>query len=113
MKRGQRALHYHLFAAAPLVYLAEFGEENGLHLYAEQNHALKKLADLSTLGMVDNSFFVKATGVAQDTPNGPPTAEQISWARIYVARFPDPMISKLIAQAPSLSYMYLGGLPPG
>jgi poly(beta-D-mannuronate) lyase len=113
MKRGQRALHYHLFAAAPLVYLAEFGEDNGLHLYAEHNHALKKLADLSTLGMVDNSFFVKATGVAQDTPNGPPTAEQISWARIYVARFPDPMISKLIAQAPSLSYMYLGGLPPG
>jgi poly(beta-D-mannuronate) lyase len=113
MKRGQRALHYHLFAAAPLVYLGEFGEDNGLHLYAEDNDALKRLAELSTLGMVDNSFFVKATGVAQDTPNGPPTAEQISWAKIYVARFPDPMISKLIAQAPSLSYMYLGGLPPG
>src|ERR1700733_8158147 len=113
MKRGQRALHYHLFAAAPLVYLAEFGEDNGLHLYAEHNQALKKLAELSTLGLVDNSFFVKATGVAQDTPNGPPTAEQISWAKVYVARFPNPMISKLIAQAPSLSYMYLGGLPPG
>jgi poly(beta-D-mannuronate) lyase len=113
MKRGQRALHYHLFAAAPLVYLAEFGEDNGLHLYAEDNDGLKRLAELSTLGMVDNSVFVKATGVAQDTPNGPPTAEQISWAKIYVARFPDPMISKLIAQAPSLSYMYLGGLPPG
>jgi poly(beta-D-mannuronate) lyase len=113
MKRGQRALHYHLFAAAPLVYLAEFGQDNGLNLFAEHNYALKKLASLSTHGLVDNSFFVKAAGIAQDAPDGPPTAEEISWAKIYVARFPDPVISKLIAQAPSLSYMYLGGLPPG
>ena len=113
MKRGRRALHYHLFAAAPLVYLAEFGTDNGLNLYAERDYALKRLAELSTQGMVDNQFFVKAAGIAQDTPDGPPTAEQISWAKIYVARFPDPVISKLLSQAPSLSYMYLGGLPPG
>jgi poly(beta-D-mannuronate) lyase len=113
MKRGQRALHYHLYALAPLVYLAEFGECNGLHLYAERNYALKKLAELSTRGLVDNSFFVKAAGIAQDTPNGPLAAEQISWARIYVARFPDQVISRLLSQASSLSYMYLGGLPPG
>ncbi len=113
MRRGQRALHYHLFAVSPLVYLAEFGEDNGLNLYAEHNYAIKKLAVLSTQGLVDNSFFVKAAGIAQDAPKGPPTAEEISWAKIYVARFPDPAISKLLAQAPSLSYMYLGGLPPG
>jgi len=113
MGRGQRALHYHLYAAAPLVYLAEFGEDNGLDLYAEHNYALKKLAVLSTQGLVDNSFFAKGAGIAQDTPKGPPTAEEISWARPYVARFPDPAISGLLAKAPSLSYMYLGGLPPG
>ena len=113
MRRGQRALHYHLYAVAPLVYLAEFGEDNGLNLYAEHNHALKKLAVLSTQGLVDNSFFEKAAGIVQDTPKGPPTAEEISWANIYVSRFPDPAISQLLAKAPSLSYMYLGGLPPG
>jgi poly(beta-D-mannuronate) lyase len=113
MKRGQRALHYHLFAVSPLVCLAEFGEDNGLNLYAEHHYAIKKLAVLSTQGLIDNSFFAKAAGIAQDAPNGPPTAEEISWAKIYVARFPDPVISKLLAQAPSLSYMYLGGLPPG
>jgi poly(beta-D-mannuronate) lyase len=113
MKRGQRALHYHLFAAAPLVYLAEFGEDNGLDLYAEHRYALKKLATLSTRGLVDNSFFVKSAGVAQDTPKGPPTAEEISWAKIYVSRFPDAETSTLLTAAPSLSYMYLGGLPPG
>jgi poly(beta-D-mannuronate) lyase len=113
MKRGQRALHYHLYALAPLVYLAEFGEDNGLDLYSERNYALKKLATLSTEGLMDNSFFEKATGIAQDTPNGLPTAEQISWAKLYVSRFPGPLISTLLAKAPSLSYMYLGGLPPG
>jgi len=113
MRRGQRALHYHLYAVAPLVYLAEFGEDNGLNLYAEHNHALKKLAVLSTQGLVDNSFFEKAAGIVQDTPKGPPTAEEISWANIYVSRFPDPAISQLLAKAPSLSYMYLGGLPSG
>jgi poly(beta-D-mannuronate) lyase len=93
--------------------LAEFGEDNGLNLYVEHNDALKRLVELSTRGMVDNTFFVKSSGIAQDTPNKPPTAEEISWAKPYTARFPNPLISQLLAQAPSLSYMYLGGLPPG
>jgi poly(beta-D-mannuronate) lyase len=112
MRRGQRALHYHLYALSPLVFLAALGEANGLHLYAERDYAIRKLATLCAQGLDDNSFFVKATGIQQDTPNGPPAAEQISWAKIYVARFPDPELSKLLAQAKSLSYMYLGGLPP-
>lgn len=113
MRRGRRALHYHLYALAPLVYLAEFGEDNGLDLYAERDYAIKRLAKLSTDGLINNSYFVKATGIPQDLPpNGPLAAEQISWAKPYVARFPSPEISKLLAQAPSLSYMYLGGLPP-
>jgi poly(beta-D-mannuronate) lyase len=89
MKRGRRALHYHLFALAPLVYLAELGEENGQNLYAERSYALQKLATLSAQGMTNNHFFEQATGVSQDTPNGPPTAEQINWASIYVSRFPN------------------------
>lgn len=113
MRRGQRALHYHLFALAPLAYLAEFGEVNGLHLYAEKDYAIKKLATLSANGLIDNSFFTKATGIPQDAPNGAPTAEEMNWGKVYVSRFPDPVISKLLSEAPSLSYIYLGGLPPG
>ncbi|HYK35956.1 alginate lyase family protein [Alloacidobacterium sp.] len=112
MRRGQRALHYHLYALAPLVYLAEFGEENGLHSWAEHDYAIKKLADLCIEGLDGNRFLVKATGMPQDTPNGPPAAEQISWAKIYLARFPNPQLEKLLEQAKSMSYMYLGGLPP-
>jgi poly(beta-D-mannuronate) lyase len=112
MRRGQRALHYHLYASSPLVYIAECGEDNGIHLYAERNHALQRLVTRSTTGLVDNKYFEQQSGVKQDAPNGPPTAEEIGWAAAYVKRFPDPTISSLIKQAPSLSYMYLGGLPP-
>jgi poly(beta-D-mannuronate) lyase len=114
MARGQRALHYHLFALSPLVYLAEFGEDNGLHLYAERDHALARLERRSVDGLYDNSFFVKATGIPQDLPAaGPPAAEQVSWGVIWQSRFPDPKLAALLARASSLSYMYLGGLPPG
>jgi len=112
MRRGQRALHYHLYAAAPLVYLAEFGEDNGIDLYAEDNYALKRLVDRSIAGLDGSGYFDKATGIKQDLPDGPPSAEAIGWAKVYVHRFPDPAISALLARAPSLSYMYLGGLPP-
>ena len=114
MARGQRALHYHLFALSPLVYLAEFGEVNDLHLYAERDKALARLERLSVDGLKDNQFFVKATGIAQDTPTqGAPAAEQVSWGVIWQSRFPDPVLASILAQAGPLSYMYLGGLPPG
>ncbi len=112
MRRGQRALHYHLYAIAPMVYLAEFGKDNGLDLFAENDFALKRLVDRSIAGMNGSGYFDQQAGVPQDTPKGPPTAEEISWARIYIHNSPDAAISDLLAQAQSLSYMYLGGLPP-
>jgi poly(beta-D-mannuronate) lyase len=114
MARGQRALHYHLFALSPLVYIAEFGQVNGLDLYAERDHALARLERLCVDGLKNNQFFEKATGIPQDTPTqGAPAAEQISWGVIWQSRFPDPALASILAQAGSLSYMYLGGLPPG
>lgn len=112
MRRGQRALHYHLYAASPMAYLAEYGEVNGIDLYAEGNGAMKRLVDRSIAGLEGSGYFDKATGIKQDLPDGPPSAEAIGWAKVYVHRFPDPAILKLLSQAPSLSYMYLGGLPP-
>lgn len=113
MRRGRRALHYHLYALSPLVYLADFGAVNGLDLFAERDHALARLERLCVDGLNNNQFFVKATGIPQDTPYGAPAAEQISWGVIWEKRFPDPALAVLLRQATSLSYMYLGGLPPG
>ncbi len=112
MKRGQRALHYHLYAAAPLVMLAEFGLPNGVDLYSFRNSALKKLVKISTAGLQDASMFKRRTGIPQERPD-PPTAEAIGWAVPYNHRFPSSTITRLLAACPQRSYMYLGGLPPG
>ncbi len=99
MARGQRALHYHLFALSPLVYIAEFGQVNGLDLYAEREHALARLQRLCVDGLKNNQFFEKATGIPQDTPTkGAPAAEQISWGVIWQSRFPDPALASILVQ---------------
>lgn len=112
MQRGRRALHYHLYALSPLVYIAEFGQDNGLDLYSEHDHALSKLERLCVTGLYNNSFFVKETGLAQGTPEPELHAEQISWGAIWEERFPSPELAALLKKSVSMSYMYLGGLPP-
>jgi len=113
MRRGQRALHYHLYALSPLVYIAEFAEVNGIHLYAENDYAIRRLVSRAVAGLEGSGYFDQAAGVKQDLPDGaPPSAEAISWARIYLHRFPDAHLAALLARAPALDYMYLGGLPP-
>jgi poly(beta-D-mannuronate) lyase len=111
MARGSKALHYHLYALAPLVLLAEFGEANHLDLYAHANGAIHRLVNFSVAGLQDPTPFAKATGVEQEVPkrvNG----DQIGWAPPYAQRFPDPALERMIKAATNLSVYYLGGLAP-
>lgn len=111
MDRAQMALHYHLYALAPLVLLAEFGAANGLDLYAERDYAIKRLVARCIDGLHDPTFFAHRTGGAQVTT---PRIEagKIGWAQPWLRRFPDPAISELLSKAASLSYTTWGGLPP-
>lgn len=111
MKRGARALHYHLYAAAPLVMLAELGAANGIDLYSSQNGALKHLVQVSTAGLRDPELFQRRTGLKQEILM-PPSGEAIGWVRPYLRRFPNPEIARLFAMCRDPAYMYLGGLPP-
>jgi poly(beta-D-mannuronate) lyase len=111
MTRGGRALHYHLYALAPLVLLAEFGEANHLDLYAHANGALRRLVNFSVAGVEDPAPFVKATGVQQELSK-PLSGDQIGWAPPYLQRFSNPTLEHLVQAAPTLSVYYLGGLPP-
>jgi len=111
MARGKRALHYHLYALAPLVLLAECGEANGLDLYAHANGAIHRLVKVSVNGLHDPSLFEKATGVKQEVPRVP-SGDAIGWAPAYVKRFPNAQLTALIQAAPDLSVFYLGGLSP-
>lgn len=110
MARG-KAVHYHLYALAPLVLIAEFGEANHMDLYAHDNGAIHRLVKASVAGLQNPAPFAEASGVQQEIPKVI-SGDQIGWAPPYVKRFPNPALERLIQAAPSLSVYYLGGLPP-
>jgi poly(beta-D-mannuronate) lyase len=113
MNRAGRALHYHLYALAPLVMIAELAGANGSDLYTYDNGAIQRLVKLCIAGLADPGLFSKATGVQQDITGGPYSGSDIGWAVPYVKRFPNAQLSAWIAQAEYTSFWQWGGLPPG
>jgi poly(beta-D-mannuronate) lyase len=111
MARRSRALHYHLFAAAPLVTMAELADANGIDLYGEKDGALGRLVHTAVAGIKDPSFFAERAGIAQEPIKL--DAEDLAWAIPFERRFPDPALKSLLDQLPTRSVLYLGGLPPG
>jgi poly(beta-D-mannuronate) lyase len=113
MARAGRALHYHLYALAPLIMIAELAEANGMDLYSYNNGAIHRLVNLCIAGLRDPEIFAKATGVQQDIVAGQYSGADIGWAVPYVKRFPNPQLSAWIAQAGTTRFWQWGGLPPG
>jgi poly(beta-D-mannuronate) lyase len=108
LDRGSRALHYHLFALAPLVMLAELAGANGVDLYKEGGGAIRRLADRVIEGWRNPASFVAAAGAAQEIAL-PPTGADLAWAEPYFARFHDRRLAPLLAAARPLRDDRLGG----
>ncbi|MCJ9672020.1 MULTISPECIES: alginate lyase family protein [unclassified Neorhizobium] len=111
MDRRARALHYHLFAAAPLVTIAELAAANGKDLYAERNAALGRLVKTAAASIDNPQAFDTKAGVKQEEIKL--HADDIAWAQPFEKRFPDPALHALLDKLPNRSILYLGGLPPG
>ncbi|MGA9586636.1 MAG: alginate lyase family protein [Terracidiphilus sp.] len=111
LQRAGMALHYHLYALAPLIMLAELGEANGVDMYAQNHNAIDRLVNLCEQGLLHPEIFERATGVQQNMPDKISGAT-IGWAVPYVKRHPDPQLSAWIAQAEYTSFWQWGGLPP-
>ena len=105
--RGAMALHYHLFALAPLVMMAELCEANGVDLYAEEDGAIGRLANRVIDGLRDPAPFAAAAGVPQQVR--PPRGPDLAWAEPYHARFHDRRLTPLLAAARPLRDDRLGG----
>ena len=111
LQRAGMALHYHLYALAPLIMLAELGEANGIDTYSENHNAIDRLVNLCEQGLKHPEIFEKATGVEQNMPDKISGAV-IGWAVPYVKRHPDPQLSAWLSQAGSTAFWQYGGLPP-
>jgi poly(beta-D-mannuronate) lyase len=111
MDRAQMALHYQLYALAPLVMIAELGAADGLDLYAEDHGAIHRLVAFDLAGLEDPTAIEKRTGIAQ-VVSLPYAGSDIGWAVPYVHRFPNARLSALIAKAPWVRSTTWGGAPP-
>ncbi len=115
MARGQRAMHYHLYALGPLIMLAEFGEANGMNLYAEDDRAIHRLVAFSTAVLDDPEAIAKRAGAAQ-VYSRPYNGLDIGWAVPYVKRFPkakpSAALAAMLTQAQWTGFWQWGGLPP-
>ncbi|HEX8048614.1 alginate lyase family protein [Rhizobium sp.] len=109
MARRAKALHYHIFAAAPLVTMAEMASANGVDLYAVNHNAVSRLMQTVVAGIDDPSLFTAKAGTTQEAVHL--HAEDIAWAAPFERRFPDPALAALLKTLASRSVLYLGGLP--
>ena len=110
MARASRALHYHLFAAAPLVIMAEIANANGVDLYGVNDGALARLVRRAAAGINDPAFFDARAGIQQEPVKL--SADDLAWAVPFARRYPDPALSRLLNRLMSRSMLYIGGLPP-
>jgi poly(beta-D-mannuronate) lyase len=108
LARKSRAYHYHVFAAAPLVMVAELGLRNGVDLYQDRDGALKRLVGLVLANFDDDSFFAQKTGVKQDR-SGSGKPSHFPWLEPYYAHTKDPAAAKLIAKLRPMRETRVGG----
>jgi poly(beta-D-mannuronate) lyase len=111
MNRAGMALHYQLYALAPLIMLAELGEANGVDMYNMNHGAIHRLVKFDLAALQDPAIIAKRTGVQQST-SAPYSGNEIGWAVPYVKRFPNAQLSALIANAPWVRFWQWGGAPP-
>ena len=89
ISRKGKAYNYHVFAAGPLVMMAETGKLNNLNLYQEKGMALHKLVDRILIGLrTEFRYFARKTWIKQDL-RGTLESHQWAWLEVYYARFPD------------------------
>jgi poly(beta-D-mannuronate) lyase len=79
MDRAGMALHYHNYALAPLVFMAELARLRGEDWYARDNGRLALLSQRVATGIADPRWFQQRTGVKQKIPTG----AVLCWALIY------------------------------
>jgi len=81
MARGEKALHYHNYALAPLVVMADIGSHaTGEDWYGWRDHRLELLAERVLSGWRDTSWFAEKAGVPQEKLAG---HTDVGWVEFY------------------------------
>ena len=108
MARGKRAMHYHIFAAAPLIMLAEIGARNGDDLYDLRDGVLHRYVLRIMEGIKDPGYFEAKSGSEQTDFEDLHTGHLV-WLEAYNHRFPSPAIEKMLTGIRPLFLRRTGG----
>ncbi|WP_160357227.1 alginate lyase family protein [Bordetella sp. 02P26C-1] len=107
LKRGARALRYHLFALQPLIAIAEIAWINGDDLYSLNDNGLYRLVNLSLDGLNDPRIVQREAGVKQLKQSVSGT--DLEWLVPFANRFPDAKYNAFLKKYPIKGTLYLGG----
>ena len=109
MKRKAKAFYYHIYAAGPLVMMAETAQKNGIDLYGYNNAALHRLAHRVVTELDTNqSLITKQAGTAQDLTNAI-NGSSLAWLAPYHARFQNINAAPWMEKLAPLHQRRLGG----
>jgi poly(beta-D-mannuronate) lyase len=108
LKRGSKALHYHVFSVQALVLIAELGTRNGFDLYSAQNDALKRFMKRTVAGLANPALFADKTGKKQSWV-GKLNGGKLAWMEPYYARFRDPLLLTWIKRYRPMKNRRAGG----
>lgn len=111
MKRGPRALHYHMHAVAPLVVTAALLEPGGYELFSACDGALHRAVEFIPRAFDDPRIVEDKAGEAQLFFTGEDELKsyELAWAAPYLAHFSAPMLEEFVAPFRPLGHSKLGG----
>ena len=92
--RKSKALRYHIFAAMPMVIMAETAAVNGIGLYDYKRGRLHRLVKRSLAGIDNPEYIAEKAGAPQDM-EGVKTPTNLAWIEVYFQRFPDKERSRI------------------
>ena len=108
LARGQRAYHYHLFAAMPLFMLANAAEKNGINLFLRNDNALRRLAELCLKNLGNPIAFQQITGKKQDLTRAG-TSSDLGWVEIYRQHYKNPRADAALQKFRPMKCSRFGG----
>ncbi|MGV6802532.1 MAG: alginate lyase family protein [bacterium] len=112
LERASRAFEYHLYAAAPLMMIAEIAKTDNIDLYKEEEEAIHRLANVLVVAINDRSEFSKRAGAVQleyASTNGKVPSYKLGWLEIYLNNFKTRQLEKLADEYRPIKATGLGG----
>ena len=107
--RQGKAFNYHVFAASPLILMAETGHPNGDNLYDYNNKKIHKFVTMVLSELNSGQQYLRyKTGVKQDIKSTI-TSSMLAWVTPYHKRFGTEETEKTVNEYAPMKQRRLGG----